>query len=130
MKKTVILAMALVLGTMLAACNGTAPQETASATTGLTISIETAPSPAMMGDVEIQLRIQDSQGTPVTGADVFVFANHTDMSGMIMSGQASEVGNGLYTIRANFSMSGNWVLSVEVKRNGETETQEIPLVIN
>jgi hypothetical protein len=114
---------------LLAACGGSSPDATTSTIGGLSIAIETVPSPAMMGDVEITLTIQDGQGAPVTGADVIVSADHTDMSGMTMSGQASEIGNGVYTIRANFSMSGNWMLSVDVKRDGQTETEEIPIII-
>lgn len=129
MRTTILFSRLLVIPLLLAACSGNASAGTATPAQGLSITVETDPSPAMMGEVEIRLTIQDTQGNSVTGADVFVFADHTDMSGMSMSGQASEIGNGVYTIRADFSMAGNWMLQVEVTRNGQMESQEIPLVI-
>lgn len=129
MRTPILLSTLLVVTLLLAACGGSSPAATASPAHGLSITLETVPSPATMGDVEIRLTIQDAVGAPVTGANVIVSADHTDMSGMNMSGQANETRNGIYVIRSNFSMSGNWMLKVEVTRNGQTESQEILLVI-
>ena len=79
--------------------------------------------------VEIILNVKDALGNPVSGASVSIYADHIDMSGMDMSGQATEQGNGRYAITANFSMSGNWLLKVDVKTEDLAETQEIAFVI-
>ena len=113
----------------LTACGETGTPEATSDTNALAIRVETLPTPARVGDVEIILTIEDSMSNPVTGAIVSVYANHTDMSGMDMTGMATEQGNGSYAILANFSMSGNWLLEVSVKTDGNSDIQEIPLVI-
>lgn len=91
----------------------------------VTITISSTPSPAVMGDVEVVFTIVDTQGKPVTGANVDVFADHTEMNGMTMHGVATEQGNGRYAIRTNFSMSGKWKLSVEVKKDSLDYQQDI-----
>jgi hypothetical protein len=45
------------------------------------------------------------------------------MAGMGMSGQATEQGGGKYSIKANFSDAGDWVLTIDV-RKGELDYKE------
>jgi hypothetical protein len=59
------------------------------------IAVSTNPSPAMMGDMELVLMITDGDGNPIEGATVDVSADHTDMTGMTMSG-ATDQGGGKY----------------------------------
>ena len=113
----------------LAACAGSSPQDPQSELASATISLVTNPNPAKAGDVELRFTVTDEKGQPLTGADFDVFADHTDMSGMTMHGKATEQGNGVYAITANFSMSGNWKLSVEVKKGDFDYKQDIELKI-
>ena len=129
MRTPILFACVTILAFILAACGATSTPEIALTPNGLTINIDSDPSPARVGDVEIILKVQDVQGNPVTGANVVVYADHTDMSGMNMTGQATEQGNGYYAIVANFSMSGNWMLTVDVNTASQLETQKIPLFI-
>lgn len=129
MRIPILFASVTILTLILAACGATSTPEITPTTGGLTISTQTDPSPARVGDVEIILTVKDAQGNPVTGANVMVFADHTDMSGMTMSGPATEQGNGSYAIMANFSMSGNWMLTVDLKTVSQLETHKIPLLI-
>ncbi|MGZ9164702.1 MAG: FixH family protein, partial [Anaerolineales bacterium] len=87
------------------------------------IKVETNPTPAMQGDVELILIITDANGNPIEGAKVDVGADHTDMTGMGMSGLATEQGGGKYSIKANFSDSGTWKLTINV-RKGELDDKE------
>lgn len=82
------------------------------------ITVATSPSPAMMGELELILTITDANGNPIEGAKVDVSVDHTDMTGMGMSGPAADQGGGKYAINANFSMSGNWKLTVYVRKEG------------
>jgi hypothetical protein len=118
-----------VFAMLLTACGATSTPEAISDANGLEIRTETLPNPARVGDVEIILTIEDAGGNPVTGAIVSVYADHTDMTGMDMNGLATEQDNGSYAILANFSMSGNWLLKVDVKTDGILEIQEIALEI-
>jgi hypothetical protein len=89
----------------------------------------TNPSPATPGSITIQFTVTNSQGQPITGADFDVIADHKDMSGMIMHGKATEQEPGVYAITADFSMSGNWVLTVQVKNESLDYKQDIALTI-
>ncbi|WP_299025122.1 FixH family protein [uncultured Thermanaerothrix sp.] len=98
-------------------------------TTDLILAISTNPSPPKIGEVEINITLQDAQGRALEGAEVTVTAEHTDMSGMEMEGKATEQGQGRYAIRAHFSMSGNWTLRVQVRKNTLSYQRDFPLNI-
>ena len=87
--------------------------------------METDPNPAIMGDMELVLNITDPNGNPIEGATVDVSADHTDMSGMNMSGLATDQGGGRYSIKANFSMSGNWKVTVYIRKDGLDYKEDI-----
>ncbi len=130
MRKMIFISMFIVASALLAACGGTAAPADATSVKPVTIKVETDPNPAMMGDMEVVLIITDADGNPIEGAKVDVSADHTDMSGMGMSGLATDQGGGRYSIRANFSMSGNWKLKVYVRNNeGLDYSEEIDLQI-
>ena len=93
------------------------------------IQVETNPNPAMMGDITLTLTIQDEKGNPLEGARVDVAVDHTDMTGMSMSGAATEQAGGKYAINANFSMSGNWKMTVYVRKDGLDYKEDIDLKI-
>ncbi|MBI3174316.1 MAG: FixH family protein [Anaerolineae bacterium] len=123
-----ISSMFVVLAVVLAACGGSAqpaaPVESGSSSQ-VNITVESNPSPAMMGDMELILTITDGDGKPIEGATVDVSADHTDMTGMGMSGLATEQGGGRYSINANFSMSGNWKITVYVRKDGLDYKEDI-----
>jgi len=123
------LVLLLFIFPFLAACADAGSQDPQSEPASATISLVTNPNPAKVGDVELRFSVTDAKGQPLTGADFDVFADHTDMSGMTMHGKATEQGNGVYSITANFGMSGNWKLSVEVKKGDLDYKQDIELKI-
>lgn len=116
------------LAPLLAAC-GTASKPASPAGAPVNIKLETNPDPAQVGDVELAFTITDENGSPIEGAQVDVNADHTDMSGMSMGGPATGQGSGRYVIKANFSMSGNWLVTVYVRKGELDEKQDIPLVV-
>jgi hypothetical protein len=129
MRTPILLTVFLAFSLLLTACGGSTTPEPAPVSSSVVVTTETNPNPATMGDVEIILTVIDGAGSPITGATVMVTADHTDMTGMNMTGQATEQGGGRYSILANFSMNGNWMLKVEVKQSGQSVVREIPLVI-
>jgi len=117
MRNAIFISMFVIISVLLAACGSTlTPAATASKP--VNVKIETDPSPAIMGDMELVLNITDANGNPIEGATVDVSADHTDMSGMNMSGLATDQGGGRYSIKANFSMSGNWKVTVYIRKDG------------
>lgn len=123
MRKTIFISLFAALSVLLAACGSAAAPANIASSNPVNIKVETNPSPAMMGDIEVILIITDANGKPIEGATVDVSADHTDMSGMTMGGTAAEQASGKYAIHANFSMSGAWKLTVYV-RKGELDYKE------
>lgn len=122
------LAFLILAASLLAACGAPstpAGQEAAA----IQVRLETTPDPVEIGDAELALTISDANGAPIDGAQVDVSADHKDMSGMTMGGAASGHGSGKYVIQANFSMSGNWLVSVYVRKGELDEKLDIPLVV-
>lgn len=131
MRKLVLIPVIVLLSVLLAACGAGSATTSAPESSGkpVNIEVETNPSPAAMGDIELVLNITDADGNPIEGATVDVTATHTDMTGMDMSGAATEQGAGKYAINANFSMSGNWELKVYVRKEGLDYSEEIDLQV-
>ena len=109
---------------VLAACGAPVAQASPQAN----VELETTPNPAKVGDVQLILSITDQNGNAITGAKVDVSAEHPSMSGMGMNGAAIEQA-GKYAIKANFSDSGNWKITVYVRKGGLDVKQELPLEV-
>ena len=125
MRKGILVSLLLVLSVLLVACGGASTSATESAGKPVNIKVDSNPSPAMMGDAELILHLSDQNGKPIEGANVNVAANHTDMSGMGMTGPATDQGNGRYSIKANFSMSGTWKLTATVRKDSLDYKEDI-----
>lgn len=124
-----ILILTVGLSLFLVACGGGATQAPIPTAGPVTITLTTNPDPPVMGEIELLFTVVDEKGQPVSGVDFDVIADHTDMSGMTMHGKASDQGNGNYAITTNFSMSGNWKLTVQVRKDGLDYKQDLDLVI-
>ena len=124
MRRVIFISMFVITSVLLAACGSTVTPA-ATASKPVNVKIETDPSPAIMGDMELVLNITDANGNPIEGATVDVSADHTDMSGMNMSGLATDQGGGRYSIKANFSMSGNWKVTVYIRKDGLDYKEDI-----
>ena len=125
MRKVIIINLLVVVAALLTACgSATAPTEATSAKP-VNIILSTNPNPAAVGDVEIVFTITDANGNPIEGAKVDVSAEHPAMAGMGMSGLATEQGGGKYSIKANFSDPGDWVLTVYVRKDGLDYKEDI-----
>ncbi len=131
MRKLFFINMLVLASVLLAACGGGAAPAVDGATEQkpVNIQVETSPSPAMMGDVELVFTITEANGSSIEGATVDVSVDHTDMTGMGMSGVATDQGGGKYSIKAGFSMSGNWRLTVYVRKDGLDFQEDIDLKI-
>jgi hypothetical protein len=114
----------VVISALLAACGGSATPAAESSAKPVNIKVESNPSPAVVGDAELIFTIADASGKLMEGARVDVSADHTDMSGMGMSGAATDQGAGRYSINANFSMNGNWKLTVYVRNDAGLDYKE------
>src|SRR5215211_7635163 len=126
MRTLLFISTIVLLSILLTACGSAA---TPAATSSKPVNIEVEANPATMGDLELILIVTDANGNPMEGATVDVTATHTDMTGMDMSGAATEHGGGKYAINANFSHSGNWKLKVYVCKEDLDYSEEIDLPV-
>ncbi len=129
MHKFILINLFVLLSVLLAACGANAATTTPTSPKTVNVALSTNPNPPAMGEVGIVFTLTDANGNPIEDASVDVSADHTDMSGMTMSGRATEQGGGRYAITANFSMSGNWKLTVYVRQEGLEYSEEIELEI-
>ncbi len=125
MRKMIFISMLVLIPVLLAACGSAATPANATPTKPVNIKVETNPTPAMMGDIELILSITDANANPIEGATVDVSVDHTDMTGMGMSGLATEQGGGKYAINANFPMTGKWMLTIYVRKDGLDYKEDI-----
>lgn len=129
MRSVYLIVIVVSLSFLLAACGGSGASTPAATTAPVTITLSTNPNLAMMGDVTFTLVITDENGDPLEGARVDISIDHTDMTGMDMSGPATEQGEGKYAINANLSMSGNWKMTVYVRKDSLDYKEDIDLTI-
>ena len=122
MRKLAFVGLLVLVSVLLAACAGSATPD--SSAKPVNIKVESDPSPAGVGDAELIFTIIDAKGSPIEGAKVDVSADHTDMTGMGMSGAATDQGTGRYSINASFSMTGNWKLTVYVRNDAGLDYKE------
>jgi hypothetical protein len=129
MKKTLLVSILLIIMALTLAACGASPAPESGSAPQVKIELDTNPNPVVMGDVELILLVSDQDGSPIEGAKVDVGADHTDMTGMGMHGPATEQGNGRYAINANFSMTGNWKITVYVRQGDLDVKQDISIVV-
>lgn len=129
MRKFMLINLIVALSVLLAACGSAATPADTSSSGQVNIKLETSPTPAVKGDIELIFTITDASGASIEGAKVDVNAEHPSMAGMGMSGQATEQGGGKYSIKANFSDSGEWVLTIYVRKGELDYKEEIELSV-
>lgn len=90
----------------------------------LTLSLETSPAKAKLGDNVIRLKIRDAKGAPVLDATVNMTSAMT-MPGMAVGkATAKHVKEGVYEATVTFAMAGAWEIGVTVQRPGQKPVQE------
>ena len=123
----VLFALSIGLTLLLAACSSAGSAAPAQTTVAITMNV--LPDPPVVGDVLLYFNVVDDQGQPVAAAEVNVMADHTEMSGMTMQGNATDQGKGIYAITTNFSMAGRWKITVQIKNEALEYKQDIDLII-
>ena len=79
------------------------------------ITPEVEPHPPRVGQVTITVRVtQPSTGKPITGANVRLEGNMSHAGMAAVFAETTEVEPGLYRTNMQFTMAGDWSLSVYV----------------
>jgi Cu(I)/Ag(I) efflux system membrane fusion protein len=90
----------------------------------LTLTLSTTPEKTKAGENLLRLKITDQAKKPITDAQVS-FHYTMNMPGMVLSKTDAKVSkDGFYESKANFGMTGEWEVTVVVRRAGQKEIQE------
>jgi hypothetical protein len=98
---------ACALALLLSACH-----QSTESSQSVTIAYEISPQPARIGPATMTLRLSDPSGGAVTGARITLEGNmsHAGMSPVFS--EAREIERGRYQAQLEFSMAGDWIVSV------------------
>lgn len=128
-KKLLAFLITMLIMMILAACSGKPTSSTQEVNKLVNIQVDSDPNPPSLGDVEFVITILDAQGNLIEGATIDISVEHIDMTGMEMNGVASQQSPGKYAITANFSMTGNWVMTVTVRKDGLEYQEDFSLKV-
>ena len=78
----------------------------------------TTPSPCPAARCQVAVLLKTDQGQPIENADVRYDARHTGMNMGSTAATADNQGGGRYDGAVNFSMAGDWNVSVQVRLPG------------
>lgn len=118
----------LIVLVLITACSNVTTGQKLPAQT-ISIILNTDPITPVVGSNKLFVDIQNTNGQPLSGAKVDVSADHKDMSGMSMTGLATEQESGRYFITADFSMSGTWNITVSVQKESLVYEKDFELII-
>ena len=89
------------------------------------IELATEPNPAQRGNNVLRVKVTDTSGAPVAGAEVTVkfymqAMAAMGMAAMDMTTKLNDKGNGLYEGIGKLDSGGTWQVTVTVQKNGQT----------
>lgn len=123
---TMITAGLLLLLLLSAACGATAENAA-----GSDLQISLIPAPGGINGAYLQVQLADAAGTPITDAQVQVEGNmnHAGMAPVLVDAvrdDADGSSDGIYQLPFQFTMLGDWIITVEVTlADGTTVTRDI-----
>jgi hypothetical protein len=92
----------------------------------LKMDLQLEPSPPVVGDAEVSLKMTDASGQPVEGAEVRVEGNMNHAGMKPSFADLKEVEPGRYAGTLEFTMGGDWFLLITAKTaEGKTVEQKI-----
>jgi hypothetical protein len=108
----------------LASCSSNTPTMQPAQTAGaFSVSLKVDPDPPVpMKDALMELKLLDSKGQPISGADLSFDLTMPGMKMPINHPEVIETSKGVYQANTLFSMAGKWQVQVLVTYAGETET--------
>jgi hypothetical protein len=134
MQPTRLLTLLFLLCTLLVGCRESAQQNTDGASNAAaSISVEFTRQPAQVGDDQLYVHVTDSAGSPLPLAQLSLRGDmsHAGMEPVVTSYEAPEPDDtGTYVIPFNWTMGGDWTLTVEATlQDGTTISEQVDLVV-
>lgn len=113
----------VILALLLAGCRQTTPTNAAT----LQITLDTA-TPFTIGETILRVSVKDNQGNPVSTAKIAVQGDMTHAGMKPEFGTATQGQAGLYEVPFNWSMGGDWVLTITATLpDGRASSQRFPV---
>lgn len=128
MKKIFFLASLILL--ILAACtNQGDPSSLAATKGGMSLSLDVSPNPPLsMESSTLQIKLSDANQSPIQGAKITVDLSMPAMQMPMNNPKVTEVGQGIYTVDAMFTMAGEWQILIDVSADS-TEVFSFPIMV-
>lgn len=104
---------ACVLALLVSACH-----QSTESSQSVTIAYEISPQPSRVGPATITLRLRDPSGEAVTGARITLEGNMSHAGMNPVFSEAKEIVRGRYQAQLEFSMAGDWIVSVHSTLSG------------
>lgn len=90
------------------------------------VDLTLSPSPPVVGEAEVDLKLNDAEGQPIEGADVRLEGNMNHAGMKPSFADLTEKEPGHYTGTLNFTMGGDWFVLVTAKTQaGKTLERKI-----
>jgi hypothetical protein len=102
----------LISAAMLSGCRR---GSTLDAAPGYEVELIARPSPAAVGEAQLELELTDPDGQAVEGAQLSVRGDMTHAGMTPVLAEATELGDGRYQADWEWTMAGDWVVTVEVE---------------
>jgi hypothetical protein len=93
--------------------------------------VDLQPDPPVVGQAILVLRLTDGSGNPMSGASVDFKADMTHAGMTPVFGDVTEQGGGLYRTMFEWTMAGDWILSVSgTLQDGRTFRRELQVSVS
>ena len=127
--KFFLIIIGISLGVGLAAC-GRIRQDQSAVDVGLNLDMTIEPAQAAVGPSRLIFSLTDAQGQLIDDAQLKVEGNMTHAGMVPVFAQAEPGQAGRYTVPFEWTMSGDWVVTVEVTlADGQQFSQQIPVTV-
>jgi len=92
--------------------------------------VELRPDPPAVGQATLLVRLSDQEGRPIEGATMSLRADMTHAGMAPVLEDAEEVGEGLYRVSFEWTMAGDWVITVSgTLEDGRTIRRELQVSV-
>ncbi|MCB9422828.1 MAG: FixH family protein [Ardenticatenaceae bacterium] len=126
-KKATKLVLISFLLLLLSACGGRNSQQTNDSDIRIIVAVEST----TVGETNLLITVTDKAGTPINDAAVSVKGDMSHAGMVPVLGEASSGENGVYKMPFEWTMGGDWVLTVDVTLpDGRSTSQQFNFTIN
>lgn len=96
----------------------------------ITVDLAVEPAEPAVGPAQLVVTVTDAAGQPINSATLDIEGNMTHAGMVPVFAQASGGENGRYSVPFEWTMGGDWSVTIEVTlENGQTISREFPVTV-